>query len=70
MAEYNLMYQDLKKRLTVLKILTETDCTLNESVRSSRESIIDSLLKELDYRRQEHLYLEGIEVNVINLERQ
>ena len=69
MAEYNLMYQDLKKRILIARLLTEADCNLTDPAKSSKLSIIDALLKELDYRRQEHLYLEGVEAKVNELER-
>ena len=48
MAEYNLQYNTLRKRLNILKLLNNSEIT---------SKIIDSLLKELDERYSENLPL-------------
>lgn len=67
MAEYNEKYLDLKKRLSILKILISSKSSSNNQVLSSL-TCIDSLLKLLDERYSDGLYLETVESEVIKLE--
>lgn len=69
MAEYNIKYQDLKKRLRVLGLLNDSDCSINSSNKEERKKQIDSLLKNLDYKHSEELPLTDIEASVIELEK-
>jgi len=68
MAEYNSLYLDLKKRLNVLKLKAQTECGLTEEQKRSKLFAIDSLLKLLDERYSENLYLECIDESVSRLE--
>ena len=64
MAEYNMNYMNLRKRLLTLKIVTESDMSLNESSQRSRLLLIDGLLKDLDNRYSENQPLSVIECQV------
>ena len=68
MAEYNSLYLDLKKRLSILKLKAQLECGLTEDQKESKLKAIDGLLKLLDERYSENLYLEGIEESVSRLE--
>ena len=69
MAEYNVKYLELKRRLRILKLLNNTDLSLTFQQRSDKGKILDVLLKELDNRYAENLFLDEIEMSVENLER-
>lgn len=69
MAEYNVKYLELKRRLKILKLLNDTDLNLTSQQRSDKGKILDVLLKELDNRYAENLFLDEIEMSVENLER-
>lgn len=70
MAEYNMNYMNLRKRLLTLKILTESDMTLIESSQKSRLVLIDGLLKNLDERYSENQLLSIVEIQVEEIEKQ
>lgn len=70
MAEYNMNYMNLRKRLLTLKILTESDMNLIESSQKSRLVLIDSLLKDLDNRYSENQPLSIIECQVDVIEKE
>ena len=67
MTEYNEKYLDLKKRLSILKIIISSQSSSIDQAVSSL-TCIDSLLKLLDERYSDGLYLETIESEVIKLE--
>ena len=64
MAEYNMNYMNLRKRLLTLKIVTESDMSLIESSQKSRLNLVDGLLKDLDNRYSENQPLSVIEYQV------
>lgn len=68
MAEYNMQYRDLKKRLKVLKLLNETNYSIEISERDRKNNVLESLLKNLDYKHSEELPLTDIEQDVIDIE--
>ena len=68
MAEYNLQYLDLKRRLTFLKVLTASDGTLTEENKNSKLAEYDSLLKLLDDRYSDEKSLGIIETQLNKLE--
>lgn len=67
MAEYNLKYQELKRSLRILKLLNRID-PKDDDIRNKRDAEIDKLLKELDHRYSENLFLDEIETSVKVLE--
>ena len=69
MAEYNVKYLELKRRLRILKLLNDTDLNLSSQQKSDKGKVLDILLKELDNRYAENLFLDEIEMSVENLER-
>ena len=69
MAEYNMIYKILKKRLTTLKLLTETIIDLSDEDLRIRKNKIDKLLKELDERYSEGLALSFVEDDILELEK-
>lgn len=68
MAEYNLQYLNLKRRLTFLKVLTASDGTLTEEKKNSKLAEYDSLLKLLDDRYSDEKSLGIIETQLNKLE--
>ena len=68
MAEYNLQYLNLKRRLTFLKVLTASDGTLTEENKNSKLTEYDSLLKLLDDRYSDEKSLGIIETQLNKLE--
>ena len=68
MAEYNLQYLNLKRRLTFLKVLTASDGTLTEENKNSKLAEYDSLLKLLDDRYSDEKSLGIIETQLNKLE--
>lgn len=69
MAEYNITYKILKKRLTTLKLLTDTDLNLSDEDLRIRKNKIDALLKELDERYSEGFSLSFVEDKTLELEK-
>ena len=69
MAEYNIKYLDLRKRLSILKLLNDTDVNLTNQQKSDKSTILDALSKELDHRYSENLFLDEVEMSIENLER-
>ena len=69
MAEYNMNYLSLKKRLFTLKLLTESDMNLPEGAHSNRVKMIDSLLKQLDERYSENQPLSMVEAQLEEVEK-
>lgn len=69
MAEYNVKYLELKRRLKILKLLNDTDLNLTSQQKSDKGKVLDILLKELDNRYAENLFLDEIEMSVENLEK-
>ena len=69
MAEYNVKYLELKRRLRILKLLNDTDLNLSSQQKSDKGKVLDILLKELDNRYAENLFLDEIEMSVENLEK-
>lgn len=59
MGDYNMTYLTLKKKLSVLKLLSES---------SASKSKIDGLLKELDERYSNGKILSGIEAEIEKIE--
>ena len=69
MAEYNIKYLDLRKRLSVLKFLNDTDISLSPQQKADKGAILDALSKELDHRYSETLFLDEVEMSIENLEK-
>ena len=59
MGDYNMTYLTLKKKLSILKLLSES---------STSKSKIDGLLKELDERYSDGKILSGIESEIEKIE--
>ena len=68
MAEYNMIYLNLKKRLSTLKLLTESDTKISEDERSIALAKIDKLQKNLDERYSDGLLLSLVESEVHKIE--
>ena len=68
MAEYNILYLELIKRLSILKAKLPYLNSLEESEKEEYRKIIDLLLKKLDDRYSEAKYIDDIEDDVIELE--
>lgn len=69
MAEYNMTYKILKKRLTTLKLLTDADMNLSDEELKIRKNKIDAALKELDERYSEGFTLSFVEDKILELEK-
>lgn len=69
MAEYNMTYKILKKRLTTLKLLTDAGMNLSDEDLRIRKNKIDAALKELDERYSEGFSLSFVEDKVLELEK-
>ena len=68
MAEYNNYYLALQKRLTILKLASQDNIGLTRDQMNEKLAVIDNLLKLLDERYSDGLYLESIEDALIALE--
>lgn len=68
MSEYNAQYLNLRRRLSILKLLSESNNTSDNPYRRGKENYIDSLLKELDERYSENRLLNVIESQTETLE--
>lgn len=68
MAEYNMKYLSLKKRLETMKLLVINDSNPDKvNLNIIHLEHIDRLLKDLDARYEELLFLGGIESEVNKL---
>lgn len=67
MAEYNSLYLDLIRRLSVLKAKLAY-ISVSESQRIAFAQNIDTLLKKLDERYSKEMYIDDIENDVMQLE--
>jgi len=64
MAEYNLQYNNLKKRLVTLKLIIDSDMSLDDATKSIFKKQINSALIELDERYSDGKTLNSIEDTV------
>jgi len=69
MAEYNKQYLSIKHRLSVLKLLTESDSRMANLQKDAKLKCIDALLKILDDRYSDGLYLDQIDGEVSKYEK-
>lgn len=68
MADYNILYLELCKRLSVLKAKLPYANSLSDAERAMYEKEIDSTFKKLDDRYSDAKYIDDIEDAVIELE--
>jgi len=67
MAEYNMQYNNLKKRLIKAKLIVESDMSLSESERANFKREINAKLIELDDRYFDNKPLSSIEEALFQL---
>lgn len=68
MADYNTLYLELNKRLSILKAKLSY-ISVSELQMESLKETIDKLLKKLDERYSEERYMDDIEEDIIQLEK-
>ena len=68
MADYNTLYLELNRRLSILKAKLSY-ISVSESQMEDYKQQIDKLLKKLDERYSEERYMDDIEEDVSTLEK-